>query len=88
MNHQGGLRFRRLFAHSTLVVSGFPKRPHLPESEKNLPQNAASAAMVQVGGRQKELGKAWKHKNVEVQRLGRISYGKREIVVLSTASER
>jgi hypothetical protein len=67
------------------VVSGFQKRLHLPESVKNSPQNAASAATVQVGGSQKELANM---KKVEVQRPGRYYYGKKAIEVPSMANSR
>jgi hypothetical protein len=43
----------------------------------------ASAAMIQVGGSQKELGNMQK---VEVQRPGRYSYGKEAIGLPSTAN--
>jgi hypothetical protein len=35
------------------VILGVQKRPYLPEAEKKSRRNAASAAMVQVGGWQK-----------------------------------
>ena len=35
------------------VVLGFSKRPQLTEAELNLPQNAASAAMIKAGGQKK-----------------------------------
>ena len=42
---------------------GILKRPHLPEIENYLPQNAASAAMVLAGGRQKVIKRAYEIKS-------------------------
>jgi hypothetical protein len=57
--------------------------PSFAGIRENLPQNADSAAMVQVGGRQKELGNMQK---VRVQEPRMIYYIKRAIVVTSTAN--
>jgi hypothetical protein len=51
------LRIRRRWSWA------FQKRPHLPEAKKKLPQNAASAAMVKVGGWLKVLGNTQKVKS-------------------------
>jgi hypothetical protein len=60
VDNQDDLRNRHRFAHSTRVVSGFSKRPHLPEAEQKLPQNVVFAAMVQVGEWQTLLGNTQK----------------------------
>ena len=41
------LRFQRRLVESTQEILGFPKRPHLPQSAKNSPQNAASKVQVE-----------------------------------------
>jgi hypothetical protein len=70
---------------SKRMLSGFPKRPRLPETQKIWLQNAASAARVKVGRSGKELRNLQK---VEVQGPRRYSYRKRAIMETSTAGER
>ena len=55
-NSKDNLRNWRRFVYLAWVVRIIQKHPHFLEAEKKLPCNAASAAMVQVGGWQKVLG--------------------------------
>ena len=47
------------------MILGVRKHPHLHETEMNLPQNAASTIMDQVGGWYKVLGTVKKIKSTD-----------------------